>query len=122
MVKLTVKSLTEHANDLLGNNANPERVRELFRECFYGFVREPGHVSHSHAAHIGRIDKILGNFGCEGMILGDDGRDVSGECCDISVKHDIHYSNTGDTYGLTIMYYNGKLMIGDWGSIVESIS
>lgn len=32
---------------------------------------------------------------------------------------DIIYCNSGDTYRTTILYYNGKFRIGDWGSIVE---
>jgi hypothetical protein len=31
----------------------------------------------------------------------------------------IHYVNMGDSYATTIMRVDGKLRIGDWGSIVE---
>ena len=34
---------------------------------------------------------------------------------------DIQYCNTGDTYRTTILYWNGKFRIGDWGSIVEAL-
>lgn len=120
-IRANRKNLRKHARALLGNNYTPDRAVELRRECEFGFVRGPGHISHSEAAHIGRIDKILGNHGAEGMILGEDGEDVSGSCCASLIAHDIQYSNTGDTYALTVLYYNHRLFIGDWGSIVESI-
>lgn len=31
----------------------------------------------------------------------------------------ITYLNTGDSYGLTILYVKGRFRVGDWGSIVE---
>ena len=112
-------NISQHARALLGSEWTPERESELIRECLYGFVREPGHISHSRAAHIGRIDKILGNHGCEGILADADGNDLRGTCSMTGVKWDVHYSNTGDTYGTTVMYVNGKLFIGDWGGLFE---
>ena len=60
-----------------------------------------------------------GNYGCEGILADADGNDLSGNCSMTGVKWDVHYSNTGDTYGITIMYVNGKLFIGDWGGLFE---
>ncbi|CAB5237914.1 hypothetical protein UFOVP142_5 [uncultured Caudovirales phage] len=32
---------------------------------------------------------------------------------------EITYLNTGNPYGMTIMYIRGKFRVGDWGDIVE---
>ena len=114
-------NLKKHAKALLGNEWTEETEAQLIKECLTGFHREPGHVSHSRSQHLERVGKILGTFGVEGMLLGADGEDVSGTCDPSQVEWDIHYCNTGDTYALTVMYVNGALRIGDWGSIVESI-
>lgn len=31
----------------------------------------------------------------------------------------ITYCNTGDTYGTTVLYVNGRYRVGSWGDIVE---
>jgi len=53
------------------------------------------------------IDKILKTHGVEGT-------------CENGL--DFQYCNTGDTYAMTLLYYKGKLRIGDWGTIVEENS
>jgi len=118
------KNLNTYAKDLLGDNDCPERRKALVKECLTGFQRDPHfcHISHDRANHIERIGKILGNCGCEGVLLDGKGNDVSGLCCDSAVRHDIRYSNAGDTYAMTVFYHNGKLFIGDWGSIVERLA
>ena len=113
------KNLKTHARSLLGNEHSPETERALIKECLKGFERTHGHVSHDRAAHLGRIDDILQNYGVEGMLLDREGNDCAGSCSMRDVCHDIQYCNAGDTYAMTILYYNGKLKIGDWGSIVE---
>jgi hypothetical protein len=35
--------------------------------------------------------------------------------------HVCEYLNSGDTYNTTILYYNGRYHLGDWGSLVESM-
>jgi hypothetical protein len=116
-------NLRKYGKDLLGNNWSADREADLVRECLSGFVHDTyHHRSFDERDHIYRIDKILGNCGCEGMVLDRKGNDVSGSCCESLVAHDIQYSNTGDTYGVTIFYHNHKLYIGDWGSIVERLS
>lgn len=103
MLKIANRSnLKKFAKELLGNNHTAAREKELIKECLTGFERTFGHVSHDHARHLEKIDKILGNCGVEGM-----------------VTPDVQYSNTGDTYAMTILYFENKLRIGDWGSIVE---
>lgn len=55
-----------------------------------------------------RIDTVLGNCGVEYIPHGHNAKSPS-----------ITYSNTGDSYGTTILKVNGVFRIGDWGSIVE---
>jgi len=116
------KNLKAHAAALLGNNHTPDTEKALLRECLTGFVRTRGHISHDCAAHLERIDKIIGTHGVEGMLLDRHGNDLSGTCSMDGVKLDCQYCNTGDSYGITILYVNGRLCIGDWGSLVETLS
>lgn len=117
------RNLRKLAEDLLGNNFTPEAAKALRRECLTGFVRTPGHhISHDIAAHLDRIGKILGTSGTEGMILDRHGNDLSGTCSERGVALDVQYCNAGDTYALTVLYVNGRLCIGDWGSLVERLS
>lgn len=50
----------------------------------------------------------LGTFGIECIPKGNNRKSPS-----------ITYLNTGDTYGLTILYVNSRFNIGSWGDIVE---
>jgi len=125
----SLKNLKAHAAALLGNNHTPETEKALLRECLTGFVRDTtpggrpfGHISHDYCAHLERIGKILGTCGVEGMLLDRHGNDISGTCSMDGVKLDCQYCNTGDSYGITILYINGRLCIGDWGSLVEALS
>lgn len=114
------KNLKQHARALLGNEYSPETEKALIAECCNGFTIEPYcHISHGQAAHLNRIGKILGTYGTEGLLLDSKGNDCAGDCCTHNVCHDVQYCNAGDTYAMTVLYYNGKLKIGDWGSIVE---
>lgn len=119
-------NLKKHARALLGNNYSPESEKALIAECTRGFVRDTtpggrpfGHISHDRAAHLDRIGKILGTYGTEGMLLGKGGEDLSGTCSMQGVRLDCQYCNAGDSYAMTVLYVNGKLCIGDWGSLVE---
>ena len=56
-----------------------------------------------------RINKVLGTCGVEAIPKGRDER-----------SPEIVYCNTGDTYGTTILYVNGRFRIGNWGSFVEN--
>ena len=49
-----------------------------------------------------RIDTVLGNCGVEYIPRGHNAKSPS-----------IHYSNTGDSYGVTILKINGQFRIGD---------
>jgi hypothetical protein len=118
-IKANRSNLTKHARALLANEWSEEKQKELIRECLYGFERTHGHISHDRAAHIERIDRILGNYGVEGLLTDREGNDLSGNCSMDGVVWDVHYSNAGDTYAMTILYVNGKLTIGDWGSLYD---
>ena len=121
-IRANRKNLKTHAKSLFGQNYTPEGEKELIRLCLAPLERTPGsHVSHDRADRLELIDKLLGNCGVEGMLLDGAGNDVSGECSMRNVAADIQYSNTGDTYALTIMYVNGVLCIGDWESVVEDL-
>jgi hypothetical protein len=101
-LKANRKNLTKHARQLLGVEYTPEKERELVRVVLTGFERTHGHISHDYSAHLEKLDAILGTHGVEGML-----------------EPDILYCNTGDTYTMTLLYHDGELWIGDWGSIVE---
>lgn len=115
-------NLRKYAKDLLGNEYSEETAGALIREILSGFVRTTGHISHDRAAHLDRIGAILKTHGTEGMLLNRHGEDMAGSCSMREVVADIQYCNTGDTYAMTVMYYNGALYIGDWGSIVETLN
>jgi hypothetical protein len=121
-LKANLANLNKYARELLGNEWTEERQALLVNECIKGFARGHGHVSHDRQAHLERIDKILGTCGVEGMLLDRNGNDMAGECSMRDVLADIQYCNAGDTYAMTVFYYNGTLCIGDWGSIVERLA
>lgn len=116
----SIQNLRTHGAALLGNDYSPERLNALIDVCHSGFERTHGHISHDYAAHLEKINEVLGTHGVEGMLLDGSGADVSGDCSTDRVKVDIQYCNAGDTYAMTVFYYKGRLRIGDWGSIVEA--
>jgi hypothetical protein len=116
-------NLKKHARALLGNEYTPEAERELIRLCLLPLTRTPGaHVSHDRADRLALIDKVLGTYGVEGMLLGRHGEDLSGTGSEQGVMLDCQYCNAGDTYALTVLYVNGRLCLGDWGSLVERLA
>lgn len=54
------------------------------------------------------IDAILGNCGVEYIPTGHNVQSPA-----------IYYSNTGDSYGITVLKINEVFKIGSWGDIVE---
>lgn len=54
------------------------------------------------------IDRILNTHGVEYIPQGHNAKSPA-----------ITYCNTGDTYGTTILYVNGRYRVGCWGDIVE---
>lgn len=116
-------NLKKYARQLLGNNYSPESEKRLIDCAINGFKRNSyHHVSFDRINHLNGLNSILGTYRVEGILLDKHGNDVSGECSMSNVAADIQYCNAGDTCAITILYYNGKLMVGDWGSIVEKLS
>ena len=129
LIRANRKNLKREAKNLLANEWSEKTEKALIKECLTGFVRSTtpngnpfGHISFDERSHLERIDDILHTYGVEGMILDEHGEDVSGSGCDSRIVHDIHYCNAGDTYALTILYYNHQLYIGDCGQIMEEIT
>lgn len=60
------------------------------------------------AGHMVKIDSILGTHGVERIPRGRNKRSPA-----------ITYCNTGDAYGTTVLYVNGRFRIGSWGDLVE---
>ncbi len=120
-LRANLKNLKANAESLLGNNYDEGKEKLLIDCALNGFVRTYGHISHDRAKHLEDLNKILGNCGVEGMLLDERGEDCSGSGDSRDVEYDIQYSNTGDSYAMTLFYLNGILFIGDWGSIVENI-
>jgi hypothetical protein len=75
-------------------------------------TQEYRHCHESHAVSKALLDTEkafpdLGTFGVEGTTEAN-GDDLT-----------IDYLNTGDTYGLTVLYYKGRFLAGNWGPIAE---
>jgi len=54
------------------------------------------------------IDELLGTHGVEYIPRGHNAKSPA-----------IEYCNTGDTYASTVMYVNGRFIVGCWGNFVE---
>jgi len=122
----TAENVRKYGKQLLGNEYTREKLEELVELVSSPVERVSGvHPSHLRYDKMNLINKVLGNYGVESIVLDENGEDVTGsgnidsagDFLDAVV--DIMYSNTGDSYALTIMFVNGRLYIGDWGSIVE---
>jgi hypothetical protein len=120
-MKANKRNLTKCAKQLLGNEWSIGTQAALIAECLTGYIKNPGHKSHNRAAHLERIDSIMRGYGVESMLLDSHGEDMSSSCSMRDVVCDIQYVNQGDTYATTIMYYNGNLVIGCLGNIVERL-
>lgn len=57
------------------------------------------------------LNRILGGYGVEAI-------QIAGE---ITNSKWLDYVNMGDTYAATILHYNGRFVVGDWGSVVERL-
>lgn len=69
------------------------------------------------------INKLLQTCGVESVYEMRTGESVSDSLrVDPADVIDIRYCNTGDSYGMTILYWKGRFRIGDWASIVEKLS
>lgn len=112
LLDLSRENLEEHAQNLFGNNLTEEKRNRLLqffddneRRLTFWNVSE-----RSASDLLFDIDRILGNCGIEYLY------DQENPAFEDTT---IIYSNSGDTYSWTIIYYNGSFYIGDWGSLVE---
>ena len=98
-----------YAKELLGVEYTQEQEQKLIDLCtkktVYDFWDGDCHKSFGIRDYLQEIDKVLNTFGVESLYP----------------EIDLDYCNAGDTYAITIYYYNDKLYIGDWGSIVENL-
>ena len=84
------------------------------RLAWHSRVRPHCHKSHNVSKAMKDTEHIfvdLGTFGVEG----DSALNCEG-CIDIQ------WLNTGETYELTIVYFQGQLQIASWGDIAEQYS
>jgi len=102
------KNLKEYAKTLLDNKYTEQKEKELIEVCTIktvDYYHTGGqHISFAIRDWLEDINKILCTHGVE-----------SG----YPDYEDLQYCNTGDTYALTILYYKGRLRIGDCGTIAE---
>ena len=102
------KNLKECAKEILGVEYTPKKERELIDICtkdnYTNYIEGREHRSFAIVKYMEKINDIIGTFGVES--------------CFPEIP-DLYYCNSGDTYNITILYYKGKLYIGDWGSVAE---
>lgn len=98
-------NLKLYAKQLLGVNYTPENERKLINLCVKQSpeYKKGEHKSFAINDYLQKINDLIGCFGVESLYP------------DI----DLEYCNAGDTYAITIFWYNDKLWIGDWGSVAE---
>ena len=101
------KNIKLYAKDLLGVEYTPEKEKELINLCtkksVYDYWDGHCHKSFGVSNYMSAIDKLIGTYGVESLYP----------------EVDLEYCNAGDTYNITLYYFNDKLYIGDWGSIAE---
>lgn len=103
------KNIKKYARQLLGTLYFPWKEKELLEVCTKKTLDDyhDGRCHKSFAIHKWMLDieKVMETFGVESV------QDKKGNYAE--------YCNTGDSYALTILYYNGKLRIGCWADIAE---
>jgi len=116
VIKLTPTNLKKYGERLLGRH-NSHTVEDLIkvydknklkmsRDDDYDYDYDENYTDNDSFKVISNFDKVLGNYGVE-IIRGKEPEDL------------IVYSNTGDSYALTVLYYKKKYYIGSWTDIVE---
>lgn len=97
---LNLKNLKNSSKQLLGNIFSEEKEKELISVYEkHKYIIERGIYKEST---LEEFDQALENCGVE------------------CIKCKLYYSNSGDTYNTTILYYKNRYRICDWGTIVES--
>jgi hypothetical protein len=61
-----------------------------------------------HVIQMEMADEVVGTYGVEYIPKGRNERSPA-----------IEYLNTGDTYGLTLLFVDGRYRVGSWGDLVE---
>lgn len=120
------QNLKKHRKLLLagfGEAEHKEKLKRLINFCEIPLKREPGiHPSHAVAERLRDINHILQTHGVESIYQWKTRESVDATNADTEDIIDIQYCNTGDTYGITILFWRGRFRIGDWRSIVERLS
>jgi hypothetical protein len=102
------KNIKRLAKNILGNEYNLERARELVRLCTkkdWKDYHKPGyHHSFALVDWLTDIDKVICGYGVEAVRM--DGLYY-------------YYINTGDVYSLTFYYYRDKMRIGTLADLIE---
>lgn len=116
LIRLTPSSLKQYGERLLGRH-NSHTVEDLIKVYTknklkmsqvddYDYDYEEEYFDNNSFKVISNFDKVLDNYGVE-IIRGKTPKDL------------VVYSNTGDSYALTVLYYNKKYYIGSWADIIE---
>lgn len=115
LIRLNLSNLKQYGEILLGRH-NSHTVEDLIKvynknkfkmsqKDDYDYDYEGEYVDNYSFEVMTDFDKVLDNHGVE-LIRGKTPEDV------------IVYSNTGDSYAFTVLYYNKKYYIGSWADIV----
>lgn len=101
---------------------SPTDIPLLIGLCNEPLRRSSCHISRRIHERLQEIDKLIGTHGVEGIFEWRTGGQVDTLHYRKEDVIDIQYCNTGDTYKPTILHWDGKFRIGDWGHIVERLS
>jgi len=115
------KNLKKHALSLC--NGDKELLKKVIDLCEAPIRKQPGkHVSHAVRKRLDEIDSLIGGFGVESVFEWRTGGSVDATNYRPEEVIDIQYVNQGGTFSTTILYWRGRLRIGDWGTIVKRLS
>lgn len=83
-----------------------ENAKEFRKVAKEGFEKEYGHISHSVAGFLEKLNEIGDFCGVESLF---------------PEKENIFYLNAGDTYTPTVCYdyFSHRLFVACWGDLVE---
>lgn len=108
LVKLNETNLKKYGLELIGNKSDYslDDLLEIYKinsnkikKGIYSFLV------------LTEFDRVLGNYGIESITKNKQLRESKGSV--------IYYSNSGETYNATIIWWKDNYWIGNWGFIVE---
>jgi hypothetical protein len=108
LIKLNETNLKKYGFELLGNN-NEFILDDLID--FYKKNKSNISTGKYSSLILQGFDKILGNYGVESIAKNKQLRETKGSV--------IYYSNSGETYSPTIIWWKDSYWIGNWGFIIE---